>query len=459
MAKQKQQRGTISWSRTCFGIDITDGGPVAVRATRTHAGVNCTRIDPGDPSIRGSTEDNTAIVAGCLSERESFSRWLTAPFKSARKAEQVLPSILDIQLPFPLEDCAYMFLPGGAAEDGKTMALAVAARTSEIRKKLDAYVQIGADPVALDQEGIAIWTQSLLEIPPARGATRVVASLSDNFATLAIGKGGEFSGSHSIRQGADNIARILRTRLGTPPEALELAWTGPAATPEAVETISSVLRKDWPGKSLIHKDPATFLARAIATRALSTGPMRCNLRTGAFEHPVVAARRQRHHLVTSLVVLCAGLLLAATSLTTGMLANLRLKDTQTEFSRQVDKLAGYHVTEKGDKALAKVRKAQKDRLKVSRSFDEAFEPSLVSTLIAILQVGRENGLAYEMLLLGKDKDKNTVSITGTCATWNQCEKLSQRLKELGYTVHPDRKETSDGRIYFTIVQGGANDRT
>lgn len=456
--KPRQQPGTISWCRTCCGVDLADGGPIAVRATRTRTGVACTRIDPGDPSLRGASGGTGLVVAGCLSERESFSRWLDTPFRSARKAVQVLPSILDIQLPFPLEDCAYLFLPGGIAEDGKTMALAVAARSAGVRKKLDAYMQLGMDPVALDQEGIALWTQSILEIPPDGETTRVVVSLSGNYATVALGTGMAFRGSHSVRQGADHIGRILRTKLGSLTQSLEWAWTGPSATPENIGSLFQVLRESWPGKSLVHKDPATFLARAIATRALSAGPFRCNLRIGALEHPVLAARRRTHHVNTALAALFAGLILAAASVASTAMANRRLKNAEDAFSSQVDKLAGYHVDGKGERALAKVRKAQKERLKVNRPFDAAFEPSLVGTLDAILQIGKENSLAYETLVLGKEKDRDIVSISGTCATWNQCEKLSQRLKDLGYSVRPDRKESS-GRIYFTIVQGGPGDRT
>lgn len=460
VVKPRQQPGTVNWCRTCCGVHLADSGPIVVRATRTHNGVTCTRIEPDDPCIRGPKGTGGLVVAGCLAERDSFSRWLTAPFRSARKSAQVLPSILDIQLPFPLEDCTYLFLPGGAAPDGKTLALAVAARSSAVRDKLEAYAQLGMDPVTLDQEGIALWTQSILEIPPEKGATRVVVSLSGTYATIALGTDGKFSASHSVKQSPDHIGRILRTRLENPPVKMEWAWTGQDAGPATIEPLFTALQAVWPGKSILHKDPATFLARAIATRALSAGPMRCNLRTGAFEHPSMEARRRKYALYTNLLLLAAGLILAGTSLATSAMAGRLLSRTQSAFSRQVDKLAGYHVPDKGEKALAKVRRAQKDRLKVSRPFDEAFEPSLVKTLNEILRVGKDNGLAYETLLLTKDKDRNNVvSITGTCAVWNQCEKLTQLLKELGYSVHPDRKETSDGRIFFTIGQGGTGDRT
>ena len=451
--KPKQQPGTLSWCKTCLGVDMVDSIPVAVRATRTRSGVNCTRIDLNDAATGGASAGSTVMVAGCLSERESFSRWLSAPFRSAHKADQVLPSILDIQLPFPLEDCTYLFLPG-VVEGGKTRSLAVAARSSELRKKLDAYKQAGIDPVTLDQEGIALWTQSLLETPLAEKATRVVLSLHDNYATVVIGTAESFAGAHSTRLSADHLLRILRTRLETAPQHLEWAWAGPAATHETVGPLIAVLQREWQGTSFIHNDPATFLARAIATRALAAGLMRCNLLIGEFEPPAVSARRQAFHLKTALIVLCAGLMLAFAGLATAIMSEHKLNTTQIEYYAQINRLAGYRVTDRGEKALEKARKAVKERSKVSRSFDEVFEPSLVDTLNTILVIGKENGLAYETLLLRKD----TVAITGTCASWNQCEKLSQHLKKLGYSVRPDRRETSEGRILFSILPGGPGDK-
>ena len=54
-------------------------------------------------------EGTAAMPAG-----RSFSRWLTAPYARPAKARRVFPSLLDIQLPFPLEGCV-LRVPGPAS--------------------------------------------------------------------------------------------------------------------------------------------------------------------------------------------------------------------------------------------------------------------------------------------------------------------------------------------------------
>ena len=91
-----------------------------------------------------------------------------------------------------------------------------------------------------------------------------------------------------------------------------------------------------------------------------------------------------------------------------------------------------------------------DQSRGRRPFLDAFSPSVSANLAAILRVGRDNDLSYETLMLRPE----SVLIAGTCAAWNQCEKLSTRLKQMGYSVRLDRRETSgDGRIHFSIMPG------
>jgi len=450
--KYARQKGSAQWASTCYGADICDGTLVVVRATRTRAAINCVRIDPTDSSFLAEAKKSSAVVAGCLSERESFSRWLNAPFRSTQKAQQVFPSLLDIQLPFPLDQCVYAFLPCGLTETGTARALAIAALSSEVGKKIEAYQQAGMDPVVMDQEGVALWSQSIREVPISGDATRVVVSLYGKFASIAIGRSEEFISSHSVRQNAGQIDRVLRAQIKDTAAPIEWAWTGPGASDaNVIQDLQSNLGPSWPGKSTTHDEPDTFLARAAATRALLPGPLRCNLRIDSFKHPLVAARARSFLKTTSLLFLCAGLLLSGAGLTARTIARNRLNEARLSFSTQIDKLAGYRVTSKGEQAVKEAAKALKERSKDSRPFDELLSPSLPFILRTILDTGKENNLTYESLTLRKD----SVSIVGTCSAWNQCENLSKRLKELKYSVRLDRRESSsDGKIYFSIVPGG-----
>ncbi|MCX6997673.1 MAG: hypothetical protein NTV49_11445 [Kiritimatiellaeota bacterium] len=99
----------------------------------------------------------------------------------------MLPSLLDVQLPFPLETCLYQFPVVRADAAGRIRALAVAARRTEIAAQLDRCRALDLDPVVLDHEGLALWTQSLVEIPLAPPALRVVAYLGAFRTALAVG--------------------------------------------------------------------------------------------------------------------------------------------------------------------------------------------------------------------------------------------------------------------------------
>ncbi|MEI6517016.1 MAG: hypothetical protein WCO77_13680, partial [bacterium] len=78
-------------ANTAFGIAENGETLLVVKATRRGRSLSFTRAAP--------TEIATSLSAACLFQRESFTRWLTAPIASSRKAETVFHSLLDIQLP------------------------------------------------------------------------------------------------------------------------------------------------------------------------------------------------------------------------------------------------------------------------------------------------------------------------------------------------------------------------
>ncbi|MDD4871699.1 MAG: hypothetical protein PHR77_14165, partial [Kiritimatiellae bacterium] len=305
-----EYRKTAEWIGSCYGIDLQAGQPVVVRAERTRGHVNCFPVSVNDSSFVNGLQSGKAVAVGALTASESFSCWLEAPFLSFRKALKVLPTLLDVQLPFALEDCIYDFvetkqkqLTGKTdiigkellpVEGGVTRALAVAARMEDIQKKIELFKTFGIDPVVLDQEGLALWTQSLLEVPVVTGTEntpRIVVYLGIERSTMAIGRGGELISAHSL--GPNNIAqisRLLKAQLkqghGRKDADVRWMWTGPGVGDAALfGKLQESLRSEWPGTSIVHDKPETFLARAVATRALLAGPLRCNLRSGTFLHP------------------------------------------------------------------------------------------------------------------------------------------------------------------------------
>jgi len=295
-----ESRAGVPWTRVCYAADAGPEGITFVRAVRGRGRVDWRAVAAGDPSLRRELEAGIPCVAA-LSCRESFTRGLEAPFSATQKGAKVLPTLLDIQLPFPLEACVYQFLDLRRTSQKTTRAVAVCARETDAARRLALLSEVNVDPVVLDQEGLALWTQSLREAPPAAGeqdAFRVLVHLRAESAVAVIGRGEEFLGAHSLsRDIVSHLGRLLRAYgpeaagngAGGPEDAAAPRtawfWAGAGADRSAVAAMQGALAEAWPGRSVIHDDPATFLVRALATRALLPGPLRCNLRTGRLAHP------------------------------------------------------------------------------------------------------------------------------------------------------------------------------
>ena len=517
-------KGNAQWSGTCYGIDSQADDLVIVRGERTswpaqmpvrvrRNRINCTTVLSDDPSFTQGIRDG-AVVVGCLSVRESFTRWLEAPFPASNKAQKVFPTLLDVRLPFALEDCVYCFLnvsrahPKNPLEKNTTRALAVAARLADVEKKLESFKALGIDPVVLDHEGLALWTQSLLELPiqpKNMDLPRVVIYMGKDRSTLVVGCGEEFLGAHSIRyEDSSQINRLLKayqdsgfrvpcsakatqgkqvsgsgdeegfsgqvgnlssvasvkedlqSAISNQQSAIRWFLTGPGARdPELVKEFGARLSRDWPGSLFVHDEPETFLARALATRTLLPGPLRCNLRIGPLTHPRIILRSRSQSIKTALLFMLAGLLLCGINLTWGRL--IKRKETQIDhaFYSLADGMAGYRLTARGDHALTLVRDKLDKRMDLLRPFLKAFEPSLTSTVSAIMEIGKKQELRYEILSLSQDKE---VLISGTVGDWSRCEKLLAYLEQNGFTAKLDRKEAlADGRVPFTITSDSKAD--
>ncbi len=465
--------GSVKWAGTCYGVDFQAGKPVFVRAERARGRASCIPVSGSDPSLLHALKSGRTVVAGCLTAGESFSCWLEAPFGSWNKAARVLPTLLDVQLPFALEDCVYDFIPGGETrrsgllggkngQNDKSRALAVAARFVDIRKKIDLFRSFEIDPVVLDQEGLALWSQSLLEMPVAPGAghaPRVVVYLGSDRVAVAIGRGAEFISAHGLAEpNAGQIARLLKSQIGTARGTLEAEvnwfWTGPGASNSGlVAGIQQLLTADWPGTSAVHDQPETFLARAVATRAVTDGELRCNLRSGVLQHAVLTRRTEKENAWTALLGLAAGILLCAANIAWGIMVGQRESVIGNTVADLKDSLAGFHVAAMGENGIKMVREALSPRRELLKPFLRKSEPSLVERIVVLADLAKKNDLRYQTFSLSRDK----VSMGGTAGGWKKCEVLLDALKQMGYQVKMDRKESmSDERVSFSIITTGGS---
>jgi hypothetical protein len=461
-------KGSLPWAGACYGIDLQAGRLVVVRAERRAGQVSWDPVDPQDPGFREACRAGGGC-SGCVSSRESSTRWLDVPFASLSKAAKVLPTLLDIQLPFPLEECVYGFLQEGRREAMRLRkqearaatrkVLAVVARFQDVERRIAELKARGVDPVMLDHEGLALWTQSLREVPPTPRESdlpRAVVYLGLERSVLVVGRGEHYLGAHGIRTDDDaQIRRFLAVDLEGEPvsRGIRWMWTGPRA--RDAETVTGILEHlpaAWSGPTSVHEAPETFLARALAVRAVAPGPLRCNLRTDRLTHPEIMRRSRSRSLTAAAACAVAGLLIAGTNLLWEMGVRQRRSAFDRASARLAEDLAGYPVSGRGSDALEMVGVEIEKRTAELAPFYHATRASLLETVAEVMRAGKRQGLHYDVLSIGR----RAVSISGSAPDWDRCEAVSRCLAEAGYTVELERQELLDGdRVPFTIRSGGA----
>ena len=446
----------LRWVNSCYGVDFQGDRLVVVCGHRRRGRVTVAEA-PLPAGLGELGADGGAVVASCLSVRESVTRLLEAPFASVQKATRVLPTLLDIQLPFALEDCVSSFLDLRRTPGNKVTALAVVARREDVERRLAVLRERGVDPVLLDQEGLALWSQSLRESPCAAGDEdkgRVVVALSADHAAVAAGRGSEFMVAHRVGPDADQVARVLRAALREPGE-VRWFWTGPGAEDDSrVDALLARLGAEWPGPSTVHVEPTTFLARAIATRVLEPGALACNLRVGDLSHPALAGRSHGRLARAALLLLLGGVLLCAGNLAARVRVRRAAERLDRGFYALVDELAGYHVTARGDDALRTATDVARARAEELRPFTRVFEASLADAVADVVAFGERSDLRYDTISLGQER----VQVSGTAAEWSAPDPLVALLSARGYVVRLDRSDALvDERIPFTVSSVNANE--
>ena len=458
---------------TCYGFDLSASRIVIVKSTRRRGGKGseCSVVCDQPPAavtpdilrdIQTEVAKGQAVTAACMPSSESFVRWLQTPLASRAKARKVAPSLLDIQLPFPLEECAYDIVQFRTSADGKVDALALAARTQDIAARLGQFQRAGIEPMHVDHEALALWAQGLREIPVERNALRIVAFIGAGHSTLVFGRGTEFLSAHSIRAGSAELEaanseparrfvlraqQLLRAQVPEPAaQAIQWIWTGPAVSQTFARALEDGLRPLGEISFPAARDPARFLARAVAESVLEGEPLSCNFRLGALAHPEEVRHRRRRKSRIATAVLAAGLLLCGLNAGWRVLLAQQKEAVQEKLTSLAQQMSQLAKVPRGQELLV-VERAGREQAPLSAPFLEAFEPSLTLTIAEIVGLAHKHNMAIEYLSLKKD----AVSIRGAVAEWTQGELLAGLLRDRGFTADIQRQDAgADERVHFTI---------
>ncbi|MBL7114732.1 MAG: hypothetical protein ISS35_03115 [Kiritimatiellae bacterium] len=450
------KRGTIPWARSVYCV-IADGEtPIIIRAGRTRNGIRFDTLHNNDDTFRSDVASGTPVCC-CLSTRRSFSRWIQTPFAQKNKALRVLPTLLDIELPFALEDCIYECTAVDRDPSGKFKGLLTGARASDITTALNSMSSLKINPTVLDHEGLALWSEALQEHPvssPDNTAPRAIVYLGDSEIRLVTGRGAKIAGIHAIRSTdpATHITQLMRSNIA---ESEPVSWlfAGPGVNePKRCNPLQTQLAETFPGSSHTASESATFLARAVARRALSHSPLPCNLLSGPFEHPLFAQRRYKKLLSAAATFLLAGLILITTAVSRNVQHANQEQKLDSILRKTASELAGYPILAKGDDAYDMTQREVKDQIQRLKPFAQYTSHNLSAVLQALLPKTTTAQLQINELRLSDD----TISLSGTAPEWKAPEALLQTLRACGRQTELSRDNArDDGTIPFTIQQEGA----
>ncbi len=373
MAVEKRQRIR---GRCGVGLDLSGEGMQAVCVTRSADGA-AVALAPDE--VAALLRDNPrCVAAAAMPLNRSLCVTLELPFDDARRARRVLPSLLDIQLPFALEEAATCF---PAVLDPGRSALAVVARHTDVTACLAPLAAKQVDPQILDHEGVALWAGGLRWFAQTHGGVPealLVVCITAGRVVLVHGKGGHYR--TALECGGDDLLtlkRLLATLLG--PRA-----ANPAGSPgqillcgagldEAAGAIGVI--EQWGLPLTRAAEAGRFLAETLARRALlrENQPYPCNLRTAAHAHRGLARRERRALLVAASVCwMMAGLLLGG-SLMTGLWLGGRDAALARQLEVELDRTAGFNISAKGaaarQQAMTAVAEERTRYAAVSRQFE------------------------------------------------------------------------------------------
>lgn len=452
-----------------YGLEVSAGRLVLARAARRGpAQVVLAAAADSDEARRAlsavarEVEQGAAALAVSVPAAQTVVRRLRAPFASVRKAAKVWPSLLDVDLPFPVEGAACAF--GEPRVEGMgTLAIAAAIRKGDLSAFDDACRAAGFDPTHADAEALALWDQLAEEAPPVRaGQPRALVWLGADHVALMRGRGTEFMAVHLLRASplaADPEARaafesLWASRLGpvlqahlaeTESAEMDLWWAGPGAEDE--ERTSQLRRRLPPGLAVRHevlRQPESFLARSLARRAAAgTG---IDFKTGEFANPARERAGCRRRRSARLCAAAAAVLVLALNLGEGVQRQRRDDALQRELAAAARAIAGPGIP-RGQEVLM-VERALAERDEATRPFRTALDPAgLEGRLVQVLDEADALDLEVSRLTMSP----LALLIEGSAVSIQAVEGLAERMGVQGWTVQSDTPgRTPEGRPRFIL---------
>jgi hypothetical protein len=447
-----------------IGADFGGGRIVLAKAVRGRAARVVFRGEAGSREAAAALEEvrrdvaaGRAFCAIAAPAGQTVFRRLAAPFASRRKMEKVWKSLLDVSLPFPVEDAACAHAES-RPEGGRAVVAAAAIREADLAAELERAEKAGLEATQADVAALALWSEQVLLKPPAReDAESFLVWVGLDCSLCLRGRGTELLAAHAIRHpgaGEKEREELLRKRLplllAEGPETASAWWAGPGAEGAgAAERLAGLLPAGSARRQAVHAKPGELLARALARRALEGSGE--NLRDGEALHPALRRRAERAEKRLAWGAIAAAAALVALNAAWGTALDRRGRALKEEVHRVAagivgpglqtgqERLMAERAVEKRDAAMAPVRRSM--------------APDGAETALAeLLEAAQGKGLEFSRLRLSSAG----FSLEGTTTGPEGTGPLREALEAAGWRIQDEEHPGPDaaGRARF-LLKGAA----
>ncbi|NKB25783.1 MAG: hypothetical protein GKR87_15705 [Kiritimatiellae bacterium] len=320
----------------------------------------------------------------------------------------------------------------------------------------------------MDHEGLALWDQSLEEIPIHGDTLRIIAYIGYDHSVLVFGKT-FFQAAHSSQFG---LTVYISSQKDTEPESVSIQdftarierllqshmtqetpcpvmwiWTGPGACEkELCSTIEKQIAPSTLTEMKFVEKPESFLARGLATRVFKKDLAPCNFRSGPLSHPQtlqwVMTRKMKRTMTSAL----CGLMLIALNMGWHFLIKQKNGQFQTVLTERASRLTGLSRIYKGQETYI-VEQVFKEQVEMKTPFIKGVSFSLRPLFHKIGKIAYTDHIFIEDLFLGSER----ISLIGTVRQGHQTEKLAQYIREQGYTVTEEQQDSEPEKwVRFSI---------
>jgi len=399
--------------------------------------------------IRSSQLAETHIVTASLSAEESYLIPLELPIKNKAKATRILPGLLDLQLPYSIDDTSYCFTEF-RHQSGETSSCALGARDVEISKALEALELQGIEVEALDHELFACWQYFTQR--ENNKAPKILVLVEDNHIQLIAGKNQQPSLSAHIVLDPANIDqnfRALRRTLKSSIEKLNSEDT----------SLSVYLDENHPYKAEIQQslDRLTvkhtlrsgvlyFISSALAQRALVAQEDSFSLLPASRRPASIDKKIARSSIGAAMAVGFSGLFLCAISVAWSYVVSAEDQALQHKLITKAQAMSGYDKIYKG-KELRMVQQSLSEAVKKQSPFTQLFEASLLEPLSSILQRCKDTDSKLKKVKLSNKH----LEINSLSKGLQGAEALKELAIDLGYNASiKNQEESRDGLKVYQI---------